>query len=145
MLSHSSLQLRFSVWWKTILILTESCSNNIAEYNALSIGMQIADEIGIKNLKVYSDSKLIVNQVREEYEVRYEDLLSNHRKLFTWQRGSETSTSTMYLASKMCMQMHWHLSLLPWLFQPERQRKYSSTATTCIWKTPRGGVNRCNC
>jgi len=45
--------------------------------------MQIADEIGIKNLKAYSDSKLIVKQVREEYEVRYEDLLSNHRKLFT--------------------------------------------------------------
>jgi len=31
--------------------LTESCSNNVAEYNALLIGMQIADEIGVKNLK----------------------------------------------------------------------------------------------
>ena len=58
MLPHSSLQLRFYVWWKTILILTESCSNNVAEYNALSIGMQIADEIGIKNLETYGDSKL---------------------------------------------------------------------------------------
>jgi len=28
--------------------LTESCSNNVAEYNALLIGMQIADEIGVK-------------------------------------------------------------------------------------------------
>ena len=44
--------------------LTEPCSNNVAEYNALLIGMQITDEIGIKNLEVYSDSKLIVNQVR---------------------------------------------------------------------------------
>ena len=37
--------------------------NNVAEYNALLIGMQIADEISVKNLKVYADSKLIVNQV----------------------------------------------------------------------------------
>ena len=37
--------------------------------------MQIADKIGIKNLEAYGDSKLIVNQVRGEYEVRHEDLI----------------------------------------------------------------------
>ena len=37
--------------------------------------MQIADEIGVKNFKAYGDSKLIVNQVRGEYEVRHEDLV----------------------------------------------------------------------
>ena len=55
--------------------LTKPCSNNIAEYNALLIGMQLADEIGAKNLEAYGDSKLIVNQVRGEYEVRHEDLV----------------------------------------------------------------------
>ena len=55
--------------------LTKPCSNNIAEYNALLIEMQIADEIGVKNFKAYGDSKLIVNQVRREYEVRHEDLI----------------------------------------------------------------------
>jgi len=55
--------------------LTESCSNNVVEYNALLIGMQITDESSIKNLEVYGDSKLIINQVREEYEVRHEDLV----------------------------------------------------------------------
>ena len=55
--------------------LSEPCSNNVAEYNALLIGMQIADEIGVKNLEAYGDSKLIVNQVRGEYEVRHEDLV----------------------------------------------------------------------
>ena len=38
--------------------------------------MQIADEIGVKNLEAYGDSKLIVIQVRGECEVRYEDLVS---------------------------------------------------------------------
>jgi len=58
--------------------LTEPCSNNIAEYNALLIGMQFADEIGVKNLEAYGDLKLIVNQVRGEYEVRHEDLVPYH-------------------------------------------------------------------
>ena len=52
-------------------------------------------------------------------------------QLSTWPRGSETFTSTMYLASKMRIQMHWRPSLLTWLFQPERQRKYLSTIMTC--------------
>ena len=41
--------------------------------------MQIADEIGAKNLEAYDDSKLIVNQVCEEYEVRYEDLVPYYK------------------------------------------------------------------
>ena len=41
-------------------------------------------------------------------------------QLFTWLTGLETFISTMCLASKMCMQMHWHLSLPPSLFQPEQ-------------------------
>ena len=37
--------------------------------------MQIADEIGVKNFEAYGDSKLIVNQVRGEHEIRHEDLV----------------------------------------------------------------------
>ena len=40
--------------------------------------MQLAEEIGVKNLEAYSDSKLIVNQVRGEYEVRHKDLVPYH-------------------------------------------------------------------
>jgi len=49
--------------------LTESCSNNVTEYNALSIRMRLTQEIGVKHLETYGDLKLIINQVREEYEV----------------------------------------------------------------------------
>jgi len=61
-----------------VFSLTEPCSNNISEYNALLIGMQLTEEIGVKNLKVYGDSKLIANQVHGEYEVRHEDLVPYH-------------------------------------------------------------------
>ena len=43
-----------------------------------SIRMQIVDEIGVNNLETYGDSKLIVNQVCGEYEVRHEDLVPSH-------------------------------------------------------------------
>ena len=49
--------------------------------------MQIVDEIGIKNLEAYGDSKLIVNQIRGEYEVKYEDLVPYHN-------------ATIYMAEK---------------------------------------------
>ena len=44
--------------------LIEPCSNNITKYNAFLIMMQLAEEIGVKNLEAYGDSKLIVNQIR---------------------------------------------------------------------------------
>ena len=42
--------------------------------------MQLAEEIGVKSLEAYGDSKLIVNQVRGEYDVRHEDLLPYHNE-----------------------------------------------------------------
>ena len=44
--------------------LTESCSNNVAEYNALLIGLQLAHEMGVRYLEAYGDSKLIINQIK---------------------------------------------------------------------------------
>jgi len=40
--------------------------------------MQLAEEIVVKNLEGYGDSKLIVNQVCGEYEVWHEDLVPYH-------------------------------------------------------------------
>src|SRR3954471_3343435 len=55
--------------------LTEPCTNNVAEYNALLIGLQLAHRLGVRNLQAYDDSELIVNQLRREYEVRSDDLI----------------------------------------------------------------------
>jgi len=44
--------------------LTEPCSNNVAEYNALVIVLQLAHEMGVHYFEAYGDSKLIVNQVK---------------------------------------------------------------------------------
>ena len=112
--------------------LTETCSNNVAEYNALLIEMQIADEIGVKNLKAYGDSKLIVNQVRGEYEVRYKDLVPyNNATIYIAERFRNFYIDHVPRQQNAHAD-HWHLSLLSWLFQLEQQRKYLSTVMTCI-------------
>jgi len=61
-----------------VFSLTESCSNNVVEYNILLIGLQFAQQIGARYLEAYGDSKLIVNQVKGEYVVCHENLIPYH-------------------------------------------------------------------
>ena len=44
-------------------------SNNQAEYEALLAGLRIAKELSVRRLKILSDSQLVVNQVKEDFEV----------------------------------------------------------------------------
>jgi len=114
--------------------LTEPCSNNVAKYNALLIGMQLAKEIGVKHLEAYRDSKLIVNQVRGEYEVRHENLVSYHNTTINMAEKFRS-----FYINHVPRQQNAHAnalapSSLNWLFQLERQRRYSYTAVTCTTK-----------
>jgi ribonuclease HI len=49
-------------------------TNNVAEYTALVEGLELATELGVKKLAVFSDSELMVKQMRGEYRVKNEDL-----------------------------------------------------------------------
>lgn len=55
--------------------LSELCSNNVAEYQALIIGLQMAIEMSISQLEIFGDSKLVINQILEQYDVKKEDLI----------------------------------------------------------------------
>lgn len=43
---------------------------NMSKYEALIVGMKIIKELGADEIKVFSDSQLIISQVRSEYEVK---------------------------------------------------------------------------
>lgn len=45
-------------------------TNNQYEYKTLLAGLKIAEELGVKCLKVFIDSQLVPNQVTGEYEAR---------------------------------------------------------------------------
>ena len=55
--------------------LSELCSNNVAEYQALIIGLQMALKMSILQLEIFEDSKLVINQILEQYDVKKEDLV----------------------------------------------------------------------
>ena len=55
-------------------VLTKLCSNNVIEYQTLIIGLQMALKIGVSFIGVYGDSKLIINKLSLQYDVKHEDL-----------------------------------------------------------------------
>lgn len=52
-----------------------TATNNVAEYQALLLGLTKALELGVKNLKIYSDSELLVRQLTGQYRVRQPHLV----------------------------------------------------------------------
>ena len=61
-------------------MLTEPCTNNEAEYEALIAGLEMAIHMGIRRLKVYGDSQLILSQVAGEFKVLKPELIRYHER-----------------------------------------------------------------
>ena len=55
--------------------LTECCSNNVAEYQALILGLEMAMDVKTTCLEVFGDSKLIINQVLLHYDMKKPELI----------------------------------------------------------------------
>ena len=52
------------------LRLNFSATNNEVEYEALLIGMSMVQRMGGKSIKLFSDSRLVVGQVKGEFEAK---------------------------------------------------------------------------
>ncbi|XP_070041178.1 uncharacterized protein [Nicotiana tomentosiformis] len=67
--------------------LTQHCSNNVAEYQALILALEIAVEMKRFQLQVFGDSQLVINQLLGSYEVKKPELRPYHdyaKKLMGW-------------------------------------------------------------
>lgn len=67
------------------------CTNNVAEYKALIVGLELAEQTGCRELKICLDSELIVRQVQGSYKVKnaqlkplFEKVKSHLAKLEKW-------------------------------------------------------------
>jgi acyl dehydratase/ribonuclease HI len=67
-------------------------TNNVAEYYALIAALDYAAAHGIKRLRVYSDSQLIVNQIKGLYKVKHPDLRPLHERAKKQAAGLEAFT-----------------------------------------------------
>ena len=59
--------------------LNFKCTNNMAEYEALILGLQIIKNLGGKRIAIMGDSELIVKQIKGDYSV-YNPRLSRYRE-----------------------------------------------------------------
>ncbi|HEY1267247.1 MAG TPA: ribonuclease HI family protein [Candidatus Binatia bacterium] len=55
-------------------------TNNVAEYAGLLMGLEEAIKLGVKQLRVESDSELLVRQLTGVYKVKEPRLIELHRK-----------------------------------------------------------------
>jgi ribonuclease HI len=53
-------------------------TNNVAEYEALVLGLRAAKEMGIREMVVFGDAELIVQQVKNVYQAKH-PRLKNYR------------------------------------------------------------------
>ncbi len=67
-------------------------TNNVAEYYALIAALDYAAANGIRRLRVYSDSQLIVNQIKGLYKVKHPDLRPLHERAKKQAASLETFT-----------------------------------------------------
>ena len=55
-------------------------TNNEAKYEGILTGLRVEKALGAKNLLLQSDSKLVIRQIKEEYEVK-EERMQKYLKL----------------------------------------------------------------
>ncbi|KAK1619283.1 hypothetical protein QYE76_024800 [Lolium multiflorum] len=54
--------------------LSTPCTNNVAEYEAVRKGMELLLEAGAEAVELFGDSKLVINQLTDEYKCESESL-----------------------------------------------------------------------
>ena len=52
-----------------------SASNNEAEYEALIAGLKLAKDVGAERIEIFSDSMLVVQQLKGEYDAKDEGMI----------------------------------------------------------------------
>jgi ribonuclease HI len=69
-------------------------TNNVAEYRAMLLGIQLARELGASEVELIGDSQLIVRQVRGEYKVKDANLKPLREQVVKALRGFDSWSVT---------------------------------------------------
>ena len=109
-------------------------SNNEVKYEALTASLRLAKELKVNNLKVYSDSQLIVSQVNETNQARGEKMVSFLEKakdligsilMFTFEVGPRSKNSNADALAKLASTKDAELLnavSIEFLFEPSIKR-----------------------
>lgn len=56
------------------------CTNNYAEYSGLILGLERAVDLNMKEIEVYGDSKLVIEQMKGNWKVKSENLINLYHR-----------------------------------------------------------------
>jgi ribonuclease HI len=62
-------------------------TNNVAEYQAVLLALELARELGATDVEVVNDSELVARQIGGQYRVKQEHLKPLHREVMDGLRG----------------------------------------------------------
>ena len=62
-------------------------TNNVAEYRAVLLGLELAHDLGASEVEVVNDSELVSKQIGGQYKVKHEGLRPLHREVMAALRG----------------------------------------------------------
>ena len=82
------------------------CSNNEAEYEALLVGLKAAKMLGIKRLKIFGDSKLVIRRVEGIYGVKNPSLAA-YRAIVQGIMEHFTSIEYKVVGMRTSSLIHW--------------------------------------
>ena len=80
-----------TVLWEAGIFLGKA-TNNVAEYRALLAGLKAAANLAAAEVRIVSDSELLVRQMNGEYRVRSSRLKPLHRQAQDLQRSFQRCT-----------------------------------------------------
>ncbi|XP_070010627.1 uncharacterized protein [Nicotiana sylvestris] len=112
--------------------LTQLCSNDVAEYQALILGLEMAIEMKRLQLQVFGDSQLVINQLLGSYEVKKPELrpyLDYAKKLIGWvgdvtiqhvpREENKKANALVVLASSLSLPNQAHVTICQkWVVPP---------------------------
>lgn len=65
-------------------------TNNVAEYTAVLVGLEMAARLGAKKIQYFVDSELVARQIAGQYKVRMPHLLILYRKVKEKEKAFES-------------------------------------------------------
>ncbi len=67
--------------WSASMYVGDNETNNVAEYNGLLLGLSEAVTKCIKNIVVYGDSMLVIQQMKGKFKVKSTNLIDYYNKI----------------------------------------------------------------
>jgi ribonuclease HI len=108
--------------------LSFDCTNNMAEYEALILGLRTLKELGAKRIAVHGDSELIINQVKGIYQSKHPRLRAYRNLVLDLLEEFSEYNLSVIPRGKIKLQMPWppQLQCLKFQFFPIGSMKLKS-------------------